>query len=99
MINFIQKILAWWEGTESNPWFQRDKVFHAWFHTLIVRGGRSLGFVWYKPFIFAVLFGIGYEYIFDEWLSRYFTPDHKKNGADWADIAWNVIGGLVGLCI
>jgi hypothetical protein len=64
-------------------------------------------------FAYSVIFGVGYEYLWDnflyhiivpfllkhiQWLNRFFGYD-KNNKYCLKDIVWNTIGGIIGLLL
>ena len=93
----------------KSDWFSYDKFAHAWLHTIIVRRCRTWGVPPQYAFAYSVIFGVGYEYLWDNFLYHIIVPklaewiewiDYDPNNKYCLkDIVWNTIGGIVGLIL
>ena len=82
------KLIKWFISLlGKNPWFTHDKFAHGWLHTIIVVFCRNYT-TWQWALAISVIFGVVYELV---------TSRDVKDSL--RDVAWNTIGGLIGILI
>ena len=86
----------------KSDWFSRDKPFHGWLHSMVVRAMRSYTvFPLEKVILISVMGGIVYEIgdlIYHCAIKKELTfKEYVKDSL--RDLCWNIAGTITGLVI